>query len=143
MFVVDVNVLVYAVNSDAVEHPLVCSWLETEINAGTPIGMPWVALLGFVRLSINPKVLTQPLSLSEALDQVREWLALPNVVVLEPGIDHHVHFTAACLSVKAGPNLVTDAYLAAIAQEHAAAIASCDTDFAKFPGLAWMNPLKS
>lgn len=67
--------------------------------------MPWVALLGFVRLSINPKVLTQPLSLSEALDQVREWLALPNVVVLEPGIDHHVHFTAACLSVKAGPNL--------------------------------------
>ncbi len=56
MFVVDVNVLVYAVNSDALEHPIVCSWLETEINAGTPIGMPWVALLGFVRLSRRQKV---------------------------------------------------------------------------------------
>lgn len=143
MFVVDVNLLIYAVNSDAAEHVLVRSWLETEINAGTPIGLPWVVLLGFVRLSINPKVLSQPLTLDQALDQISEWLALPNVSVLEPGFDHHSHFSAACQAVNAGPNLITDAHLVAIVQEHGATIASCDTDFGRFPDLVWMNPLNT
>lgn len=141
MFVVDVNLLIYAVNADAAEHATVKAWLEKEINAGTPIGMPWLALLGFVRLSINPKVLSQPLTLNQALDQVRDWLSLPNVSALEPGINHLSHFTAACQSVKAGPNLITDAHLAAIVQENGATMASCDTDFGRFPGLAWVNPL--
>lgn len=142
MFVVDVNLLIYAVNSDAAEHAIVRTWLETEINAGTPIGMPWVALLGFVRLSINPKILSQPLTLGQALGQVTEWLSLPNVSVMEPGIDHLTHFSTTCQTVNAGPNLITDAHLAAIAQEHGATIASCDTDFGRFPGLGWVNPLK-
>ena len=143
MFVVDVNLLIFAVNADSSEHTTVKTWLETEINAGTPIGMPWVALLGFVRLSINPKVLSQPLTLDQALDQVRDWLSLPNVTALEPDNNHLLHFTAACQAVNAGPNLVTDAHLAAIAQEHGATMASCDTDFGRFPGLAWVNPLIS
>ncbi|MES2596427.1 MAG: TA system VapC family ribonuclease toxin [Verrucomicrobiota bacterium] len=141
MFAVDVNLLIYAVNADAAEHEVVRSWLETEINAGTSIGVPWIALLGFIRLSINPKVLGQPLTLDQALHQVHDWLSLPNVFVLEPGIDHLSHFTAACQSVKAGPNLITDAHLAAIVMEHGATMASCDTDFGRFPGLPWVNPL--
>jgi len=141
MFVVDVNLLIYAVNADAAEHTTVKTWLETEINAGTSIGMPWVALLGFIRLSINPKVLSQPLTLDQALEQVRDWLSLPNVSIQEPGIDHLTHFTTACQAVNAGPNLITDAHLAAIAQEHGATMVSCDTDFGRFPGLSWVNPL--
>jgi toxin-antitoxin system PIN domain toxin len=141
MFVVDVNLLIYAVNADAAEHTTVKAWLEKQINSGTPIGMPWVALLGFIRLSINHKVLSQPLTLDQALDQVSDWLSLPNVSTLEPGIDHLSNFAATCQAVKAGPNLITDAHLAAIVQEHRATMASCDTDFGRFPDLAWVNPL--
>lgn len=38
-------------------------------------------------------------------------------------------------------NLVPDAHLAALAIEHGLALCSADTDFARFPGLKWMNPL--
>jgi predicted nucleic acid-binding protein len=37
--------------------------------------------------------------------------------------------------------LVADAHLAAIAIEHGAELNSCDTDFARFAGLRWVNPL--
>jgi predicted nucleic acid-binding protein len=39
-------------------------------------------------------------------------------------------------------NLTTDASLAAPAIEYQAELASRDTDFARFPGLRWFNPLK-
>ena len=37
---------------------------------------------------------------------------------------------------------VTDAQLAALAIEHGLAVCSADTDFARFPGLRWENPLR-
>ena len=38
-------------------------------------------------------------------------------------------------------NLTTDAHLAALSLEHGAELCSCDGDFARFPGLRWINPL--
>ena len=40
-----------------------------------------------------------------------------------------------------GANLVTDAHLAALAIEHQAELHSNDSDFARFSGLRWHNPL--
>lgn len=142
MTLVDVNLLVHAVNQGAPEHAEVLAWLEGEINSGNAVGMPWASLLGFIRLSINPKVMPKPLTLEQALDQVFEWLSLPNVSVVAPGIGHLSHFSSCCRNVRASHHLITDAHLAALALEHQATMASCDTDFAKFPGLRWINPLR-
>jgi predicted nucleic acid-binding protein len=38
-------------------------------------------------------------------------------------------------------NLVGDAALAALAHEHGLTVVSADTDFARFRGLTWPNPL--
>lgn len=38
-------------------------------------------------------------------------------------------------------NLVPDAHLAALAIEHGVALCSTDGNFARFPGLTWLNPL--
>jgi predicted nucleic acid-binding protein len=38
-------------------------------------------------------------------------------------------------------NLATDAHLAALAISHAAILMSCDSDFGRFKGLRWENPL--
>ncbi len=142
MKIVDVNVLVHAVNQGAPEHARILGWLEGELNAGSEIGMPWVSLLGFVRLTINPKVMPQPLTLDQALDQVLEWLALPNVSIPTPGSDQFSQFATNCKAVNATHILITDAHLASLALEHGAVMASCDTDFGKFPGLQWVNPLE-
>jgi predicted nucleic acid-binding protein len=41
-----------------------------------------------------------------------------------------------------GGNLTSDAHLAALAIEHGAELCSSDTDFARFRGLNWRNPLR-
>ncbi len=38
-------------------------------------------------------------------------------------------------------NLVPDAHLAALAIEHGLTLCSADGDFARFPGLNWVNPI--
>ena len=38
-------------------------------------------------------------------------------------------------------NLVPDAHLAALAIDHGLVLCSSDSDFARFPGLRWVNPL--
>jgi len=45
------------------------------------------------------------------------------------------------LSGPMGPNLITDAHLAALAIEHQAELHSNDSDFARFSGLIWRNPI--
>ena len=41
-----------------------------------------------------------------------------------------------------GGNLIMDVHLAALAAEHGITLCSSDGDFARFPGLKWLNPLK-
>lgn len=38
--------------------------------------------------------------------------------------------------------LVADAHLAALAVEHGLAVCSADSDFSRFPGLKWENPVQ-
>jgi len=38
-------------------------------------------------------------------------------------------------------NLTTDAHMAVLALTHDAVLVSCDTDFARFKGLRWENPM--
>jgi predicted nucleic acid-binding protein len=45
------------------------------------------------------------------------------------------------LPLGTGGNLTSDAHLAALAIEHRAELCSSDTDFARFTGLKWRNPL--
>ena len=41
-----------------------------------------------------------------------------------------------------GANLVTDAHIATLAMEYQAEVHSNDSDFGRFPGLRWRNPLQ-
>jgi uncharacterized protein len=65
----------------------------------------------------------------------------PNVSHLIPG-PRHVEIAFSLLhGVGTGGNLTTDVQLAAFAFEYDADMFSNDTDFARFPGLRWHNPL--
>jgi uncharacterized protein len=105
------------------------------------VGLSWFTLVAFVRIVTNRKALANPFTLDEALDIIRGWLALPTAEIIGPGLAHAGHFESLCRAANASGNLITDAHLAALAIEHDCELASCDTDFAKFPGLRWINPL--
>ena len=60
MRIVDLNILLYTVNSEAAEHERAHTWWEHAVNDEEIIGLTWVVLLGFLRLSTNPRVFPRP-----------------------------------------------------------------------------------
>ncbi len=143
MIFLDANLLIYAVNADAPLHLEAKTWVQETFN-GHPgsVALNWFSLVAFVRIITNPRIIASPRSVEEALHLVKTWLSLPAVRLIEPGPGHVHHFETICNATNAKGNLVTDAHLAALAIEHDLELASCDTDFAKFPGLRWINPLQ-
>ena len=142
MILPDINLLVYAYNEDAPFHSAAKNWWEGCLSDAKPVGLAWAVLLGFVRLMTNRRVLASPMPTSEALAHCRSWLAEPYTRIVLPG-PTHLDILTDLLAGPIGPNLVTDAHLATLAMEHQAELHSNDTDFARFPGLKWRNPIAS
>jgi uncharacterized protein len=138
--IVDANVLLYAVNSDALHHERSRSWLDGALSGAETVGVAWVAVLAFVRLSTKVGLFPSPLSLDEAMNRVDAWLGAAPAVLLEPTKDHARLMRRLLQPLGTGANLVNDAHLAALAIEHDAGIVSFDNDFSRFPGIAWQEP---
>ncbi|MBP8920752.1 MAG: type II toxin-antitoxin system VapC family toxin [Micropruina sp.] len=140
MKIVDANVLLYAVNSDAMHHEKARAWLDHALSGNDTVGFSWVALLAFVRISSRAGIFSDPLSVEDAMRQVTDWLAAPGAVVAQPGPGHAEHLARLLHHLGTGGNLVSDAHLAALAVEHRAQIVSYDNDFARFDGVRWRRP---
>ena len=78
---------------------------------------------------------------SDVLDYVGEWYGCRNVTPLNPGMEHLGQLRSALITAGVGANLVTDAHVAALTMEYQAELHSNNTDFSRFPGLRWRNPL--
>jgi len=141
MILVDANLLLYAANRAAPEHPRAVAWLDGQLNGTSRVGLPWPSLLAFVRLASNPVVLRRAVTPGEAWRQVEAWLACGPAWIPEPGPAHTELLGAFLRRPGTTSRLVPDAHLAALAVEHGLTLCSTDGDFARFPGLAWRNPL--
>jgi toxin-antitoxin system PIN domain toxin len=141
VIVPDINLLVFAYNSDAPHHEPARHWWESCLSEGKTVGIPWAVSLGFVRLMTTRAVLTDPMRPEEALRHVRSWLVRPQVRELNPGPRHLEILSEIMQSAGASGRLTTDAHLAAIAIEVQAELHSNDADFSRFPGLKWTDPL--
>lgn len=139
----DANVLIYAVDDRSPRHEAAREWVERALSGTETVALAWQVLLAVVRIGTKPAIFEHPLTADEALALVDGWLAQPCTVVVHP-TDRH----AAILRELLGPlgsagNLVNDAHLAALAIEHGAELCSCDTDFSRFSGLRWTDPLRA
>ena len=141
MIVVDVNLLLYAVISGFPQHPAAQEWWEEQLNGTAEVGLSAPSVFGFLRIATNRRVLARPMSIDEAIGHVRAWLDRPNVHFLVPGARHLDLAFGLLAGVGTAANLTTDAQLAAYALEQDAEMHSNDTDFARFAGLRWVNPL--
>ena len=141
MIVPDVNLLIHAYNIQAPEHEAARHWWEGTLGGPRPVGLAWVALLGFIRIATKRGIASTPMTVTETNRQVRRWLNHPRVQILTPGEGHAEVLFRLLEQVGVAGNLTTDAHLAALAIEYQAEIASTDTDFARFPGLRWFNPI--
>jgi len=141
VILVDLNILLYAVNSDCPEYGQASGWLRTTLGkGGEPIGLAWAVILGFLRLSTSPRLFPRPLGVDEASRFVETLLAHPRVRKVLPGEGHWALLRHLLTLCGTGGNLVNDAHLAAFALEHDARVATRDTDFARFPGIRILKP---
>ena len=143
MILVDVNLLLYAYDSESPHHKASRGWLEGAMSSGHAIRFSLTTVLAFVRIASDRRVYTRPLSPADACSLVETWLALPNVRVLQPGPRTWRLLARMCEEGQAKGAMVMDAHLAALALEHGASIASTDRDFMRFPDIDLMNPVKS
>jgi toxin-antitoxin system PIN domain toxin len=143
VIVPDVNLLVYAYSRDAPHHRRAKAWWEDQLSGDGHVGLSWATALGFIRLMTHRAVLVKPLEPQAASGHVLSWHTRPNVTVLEPGPRHLLLLRRLFDALGTAGKLTTDAHLAALAIEHQGELCSNDTDFARFPGLRWHNPLKA
>jgi toxin-antitoxin system PIN domain toxin len=142
MIVPDVNLLLYAVMSNSLRHDRARTWWMGALNGTERVGLAEPALFGFLRLSTNRRVFVRALPADEAIELVESWLAQPQVEVLRSGTRHLGIVLGLLRELGTAADLTTDAQLAALAIENQADLYSADKDFARFPGLRWVNPLK-
>jgi hypothetical protein len=85
VILLDVGVLIYAVAADLPQHPSARPWLDRSLSGTVRVGLPWHSLLGFWRITTNPRAFARPLGADEAWSQIEEWLDRPAAYIPVPG----------------------------------------------------------
>lgn len=140
--IIDANILVYAVDEDAPQHARAKAFLEEHLNGDRRIGLPWQSLTAFLRITTHPRVMSAPLSGSDAAGFVTDWLNAPAAWLPETTSKTWPILLGLIDTHGVTGNLVPDAQLAALAIQHGVPVASADSDFALFPEVVWLNPFE-
>ena len=141
MILVDANLLIYAIDRDSPHHRRAHRWLEDTFSETTAVGLAWIVILAFLRLTTRPGILRRPLRPEQALAFVDDWLAQPYVRAVGPGENHWAVLRSLVKASGTAGNLTSDAHLAALAIEQGCTVCSTDSDFKRFAGLVHVNPL--
>lgn len=142
MILVDANLLIYAVNRDADQHKQARRWLERVLSGSREIGLAWIVILAFIRITTRAGILAKPLHSTQAIAYVETWLNRPQVELITPRERHWPILRNLLTNTGTAGNLTSDAHLAALAIEYGAEIYSADYDFRRFQGVTHVNPLE-
>ena len=141
MILLDANLLVYASITSITRHRKARQWLDGRLNSDAPVGIPWISLLGFLRLTTNPRIFDPPIPPGKAWNNVEFWLDCAPVWIPQPTERHRAVLKRIYDQIGPSGNLVPDAHLAALSIEHGLTLCSTDSDFARFAEVRWENPL--
>lgn len=142
MILVDANILLYAEDECGPHHAKACSWWDAQLSGASAVCLCWTVIGAFIRIGTNPRVFERPLSLDQALERVQSWMGQPCARIVQPTERHWTVFQKMLRDGQASANLVTDAHLAALSVEYGCTLMSTDSDFSRFPGIRWKNPLR-
>ena len=137
----DANVLLYSVDSSSPHHTRSADWIRTRLR--------WpashrAALANDRSIPPDRHPSARLLATTELGRRLVDRRAVAcRADVLDPaGRRAHSRLLGGLISgLDLRGNLVTDAQLAALAIEHGLPVVSVDSDFARFDGVQWINPL--
>jgi hypothetical protein len=141
MIVLDVNLLIYAYDKTCNEHERARAWVEDVFSGDETVGLRWQTISAFLRILTYPGTYGERFTMDQAIAIVEEWRALPHVRTLPQGNGYWRLFREMLVTGDVRGKLTTDAALAATTIEYGGILYTNDRDFARFPGLRWVNPL--
>lgn len=139
---IDANMLLRAVNAHDPRHVSAARWLTDALNGPRRVGLPWPSLMAFLRIATNHRAFRDPLQPDQAWAIVADWLDSEVAWIPTPTSRHAEILGRLIATHRIAGNLVPDAHLAALAIEHGLTVYSNDSDFARFPEVTWIDPLR-
>ncbi len=137
MDIPDINVWLPLVDENHMHHATALDYWNRQRT--DQVGFCRISMLGFLRLSMQTRVLSRTLTNSEAWTIYRRYLALPQVKFLAEPVNLEQHLAALTLPTAVPNRLWTDAYLAAFALAGNCRLVSFDSDFQRFAGLKFLH----
>jgi toxin-antitoxin system PIN domain toxin len=126
VILLDADIVLHAYHPQSEHHKACRLWIEENFSAPSPIGLPWLTIWAFLRITTNPRAFEKPLTMKEAEAITSSWFDVPlRNLLLEAQVS--------------GP-LVTDAALAAMAIEQGASVCTTDRDFSRFAEVQIVDP---
>jgi uncharacterized protein len=137
---VDTNILVYASNERDPAHPVARGLLERLTAGPDLLYLFWPALLGYVRLVTNPRILGRPLRPVAAVENVSRLVRLPHVRT--PGeADEFWDLYRATAGDRLRGSDVSDGHIATLMRQHGVrVIYTRDRGFRRFDGIQAEDP---
>ena len=133
----DINVWLALVDENHMHHSTATRYWNAKWDQQTAFCR--VTMLGLLRLSTQPKVLSHTLTHEKAWSIYRQYLANPAVYFLAEPTTTEAQFAALSLAAPLPHRLWTDAYLAAFAIATGCRLVSFDGDFKRFTGLDFLH----
>lgn len=138
---VDVNVLLYATDTQSPYHESASGVVE-RIAAGPEIAyLFWPTVISYLRLVTHPSIVPRPLSAASAADNIEQLLGQPHIQ--SPGEQDGFWRQYREVAADALPtgNLVSDAHIVALMRENGVrTIWTHDRDFRRFSGIEVRDP---
>lgn len=141
-FSIDVNVLIEAVDADGPRFARAQAFLAEVVREATPVSLAWPTLMSFVRMATHRGILKNPLSHTQACENVSALLALPHVRTLEETEGFWHVYRGITRELDMHGKHVPDAHLAALLKVHGIRrLYTRDADFRRYRFLDVVDPL--
>lgn len=145
MFVVDINVLVYAADQSVPEHARCRAVIEQCRRRHGAWFLTWGIAYEFLRVVTHPRVLRQPSTMDAGTDFIAALREPPGLAFLTPTNRHPQVLAEVVAEVRGlSGNIIHDAQTAVLMREHGIRrVCIRDTDFHRFPFLEPVDPLSA
>lgn len=141
-FALDVNILLYASDSQSRLHGKARSFVESCILQEELFCLCWPTVMSYLRISTHPSVFGRPLTPEEAMTNIDTLLDLPHSRFLAEAEGFWKIYRDVTTQVPTRGNLVPDTHVAALLRQHGVkTLYTHDRDFLKFTFLDVRDPL--
>jgi len=137
----DANILVFSSDDSSPFRDRARAFLDGLMTGDAIVYVFWPTVMAYLRITTHPNVFRAPLSIDQALVNVKAMVDQPNVRVTGEGTDFLSGFRAVAADARPTGNLVSDAHLVTLMRENGVrTIWTHDRDFRRFSGIVVRDP---